>query len=109
MAFMLYEILVVTDLGADKVVLQIRMNRPRGVLRIRTLSDGPGAALFFADSKKRNKTEKVIRRADQPFRTGLRQSIVRQETLQFVRRQLRHFRFEFPANDRALGFSPYRI
>ena len=53
-ASMRYKIVVMADFRADEMIGKIGMNDARGVLCVRSARDGPCAAFFFADGKKRN-------------------------------------------------------
>ena len=48
MSFVLNEVFVVTDFGADEMILQVRVNCAGGVLRVGSARNRPCAAFLFA-------------------------------------------------------------
>src|SRR5580658_829391 len=64
----------VNGLGANKMLFQISMNRPRGLLGTRIDRDGPGTALIFTYSEERDQTEELVALADETVKPTLNQT-----------------------------------
>ena len=62
------------DLGPDEVLLEVRVNRGRGLRGVRPLRNGPRAALVFPRREERHEAEEVVGRTQEPVERAVREA-----------------------------------
>src|SRR6266542_1297199 len=88
----------VDRLGADEVLLEIRVDRTRRLLRASAARHGPGAAFVFADGEEGDQPQKFVSLANEACQSALVQPVAGEELGRLFVTHLRELGLHLPAD-----------